>query len=309
MKVLVVIVTYNAEKYIYKCIEKLRNVSNISEIYVIDNNSTDKTIFILENIEFAKITIKKQSFNLGFGGANNLGFNYFIQGEFDFLLLLNQDVYFNPFYLFEDIKGDLEFYSKNVITPIHLNSQENDFDINFNKYLSAELKKRKCVVKKYNNRINLLIELNYSNAAFWLIPRQIVEKIGGFNPYFFHYGEDVNWAHRLNFHGFAFYCILNYNLVHDRLLFGNKGFFDSNNLERAAMLELLNINQSIIVSLLKVFLLLIFYIFKVKLFSPIKFLFNIITVLKVCNKLFLSSNSIRMSRIFEKEKNLTWLNK
>ena len=38
------------------------------------------------------------------------------------------------------------------------------------------------------------------NAACWLLPEKIIREIGGFNPMFFHYAEDINYLHRLHYH-------------------------------------------------------------------------------------------------------------
>ena len=42
-------------------------------------------------------------------------------------------------------------------------------------------------------KIKVIYELPFINAAAWLLTRKCLEKVGGFDPLFFHYGEDLNF--------------------------------------------------------------------------------------------------------------------
>ena len=67
----IIIVTYNGERWIRQCINSCLGYN----VIVIDNNSSDQTIKIIEN-EYPKVVLLKQENNLGFGKANNLGISY-----------------------------------------------------------------------------------------------------------------------------------------------------------------------------------------------------------------------------------------
>ena len=47
-----------------------------------------------------------------------------------------------------------------------------------------------------------IVEAAFVNAAFWFIPVSALKKVGGFSPLFFHYGEDVDYIHRMRFYGY-----------------------------------------------------------------------------------------------------------
>ncbi|MBE9526676.1 MAG: glycosyltransferase family 2 protein [Proteobacteria bacterium] len=90
-----IIVTYNSEKDIQRCIESIyMHVKNISqtEIIVVDNNSSDATLQILENIKykFDNLSVIQLEENIGFGRANNIGFQAV---NADFYVLLNADAW------------------------------------------------------------------------------------------------------------------------------------------------------------------------------------------------------------------------
>jgi len=73
MKISVVIPAYNEEKYIGKCLESIANqIEKPSEIIVVDNNCTDKTIEIAKS--FNNVTIVKEE-KQGMIFARNAGFD------------------------------------------------------------------------------------------------------------------------------------------------------------------------------------------------------------------------------------------
>lgn len=61
-----------------------------------------------------------------------------------------------------------------------------------------------------------IYEADFVNAAAWLISRHCIGKVGGFNPSFFHYGEDDNYVQRLKFHSFKLGVLPTANIFHDR---------------------------------------------------------------------------------------------
>jgi rhamnosyltransferase len=66
-----ILLTYNAEKYIEKQIEKILNQTLKIELLVIDSSSTDNTTQILDELNVKYFKIKKDSFN--HGTTRNLG--------------------------------------------------------------------------------------------------------------------------------------------------------------------------------------------------------------------------------------------
>ena len=45
-----------------------------------------------------------------------------------------------------------------------------------------------------------IVSVPFINAAFWMLPRRTLETVGGFSPLFYHYGEDIDYAHRVKYH-------------------------------------------------------------------------------------------------------------
>jgi glycosyltransferase involved in cell wall biosynthesis len=104
-KVLIFIVTYNAEKTIKKVLsripEEIRDSHNYkTEILIIDDSSRDNTF--LEAIDYKnrhglrnlKILLNPE--NLGYGGNQKVGYQYAIVNKFDIVVLLHGDGQYAP---------------------------------------------------------------------------------------------------------------------------------------------------------------------------------------------------------------------
>lgn len=186
-KVAIVIVTYNGEKWLDKCIKPLYDKENV-KIIVVDNGSKDFTNqTIINKYPEVELIISKE--NLGFGQANNKGFEYAIKNNFDYVFLLNQDASID----INNLTMLVNLYKKDnrigILSPVHFKTQ-NEIENIFKFYL----KDNKLNVEEVEK---LLIEkVKFVNAALWLISVENLKKIGGFNPLFFHYGEDVEFVNR-----------------------------------------------------------------------------------------------------------------
>ena len=91
MKLSLIIVTYNSYKYIQKCIQSiLDSIEPFDdyEIIIIDNNSKDGTIDIVNNFSNSKIKILKSNDNMGYSAAVNKAIEV---TSFEKVLVLNPD--------------------------------------------------------------------------------------------------------------------------------------------------------------------------------------------------------------------------
>lgn len=97
--VTVQIVTYNSESEIVQCLESIKQQSYpISNILVVDNQSTDDTVNCLKTCPFYQdITLAENKVNNGFAGGHNQAF---LQTDSDYVLVLNPDVELHPDYVY-----------------------------------------------------------------------------------------------------------------------------------------------------------------------------------------------------------------
>lgn len=231
MSIYTVIVTYNAMRWIDKCLRCVAAASQPSTIIVVDNCSTDGTA---EHIPAAypQVVWLPQKQNLGFGQGNNIAIEYAIGQGAEFILLLNQDAYVDKemLRLLVDASD-----GKNLFVPMMLNGDGSAIDEMF-----------ACAIG---------IGLRYSSAACWLLPASMIRQIGGFNPLFFHYSEDNNYADRLAFHGYKIIIVPRAIVCHDRKRHGNIEVYNKSKLYRDMLLPACDINRntfSVIIQYLRV---------------------------------------------------------
>ena len=207
----IIIVTYNAMQWLSKT---LSSIPDEFPVIVIDNNSSDKTLDFIKN-NYPQITVLPQSENLGFGKANNLGISYALKNGADYVFLLNQDAYLHP----KTIEKLLDVHKSNpqlgIISPLHLNGKGDNLDVGFLNAITNS------GIEHFNDnfkaqKLNSVYELPFVNAAAWLLPKQTLDIVGGFDPIFFHYGEDDNFCQRVLFHGFKIGVVTDAIINHDR---------------------------------------------------------------------------------------------
>jgi len=199
-KVFVIVVTYNGLKWIDKCLGSLRNSRIELQPVVIDNHSTDGTVEYIKT-NYPGVHLIENSENSGFGKANNIGLEYAIKNNCDYVFLLNQDAWIEP----DTISNLVEIHKRNpiygILSPLHLSGNKEELDYNFSIYISADRCPRfvsDLILKRAE--LQEVYTINFVNAALWLICRECLEVVGGFDPIFPHYGEDDDYIYRVHYH-------------------------------------------------------------------------------------------------------------
>jgi GT2 family glycosyltransferase len=219
MKIFAIIVTFNGEQYIERCINSIRTSNTHIEIIIVDNASTDNTLKIIDLLEVHNVINLKN--NLGFGKANNIGIKYAYEQGADYFLLLNQDAYLYPDTLEKLIDSNQIEPEYEIVCPIQLDNTEKKMDLIF----SVDIFPGICadiISDGFLNQLkNKIYPAKFVNAACWLMTKSCIEKIGGFSPIFYHYGEDNNYCHRMEYHGikmgiYPFALIIHHKKYPDR---------------------------------------------------------------------------------------------
>ena len=201
-----IIVTYNGMKWIGECLESVFRSTQKTQIIVIDNHSSDNTAQFI-SVNYSEIILIRSDKNLGFGMANNLAISKALEMGATHIFLMNQDTRVEPDTIQKLYDEVCSHDDIGIISPVHLTWKGDQLDFRFRTYIWS--------AKKEERNVNF-IPLFFVNAAFWLAPANVFRKVGGFDPLFYHYGEDIDWINRCRYHGFKVGYCPNAIAYHDR---------------------------------------------------------------------------------------------
>lgn len=242
-KFFIIIITYNGIKWVPKCLKRTRPYP----VIIVDNNSTDGTLEFIKN-NYPEIKLFGQKKNLGFGQANNIGISYALEQGAKHFFLLNQDAYLEPGCIERLIKAQIRSPEYGILSPLQLNGQGDRLDQRFTYYLNYQANPDFFSDYALNKPKKEIYDVPFMNAAGWLLSKTCVEKVGGFDPIFFHYGEDDNYCQRVHYYGFNIGVCPEAILLHDRedrfepeISFGEKKYFES--MEKHSKLKYADINK------------------------------------------------------------------
>jgi len=211
----IVIVNWNSGSQLKECIDSIQKADksqcSLEKIIVVDNASSDNSIALLsQNVQNLKIIQNDE--NLGFGKACNQGA---FESKSEFILFLNPDmlVYETTFLnLFEYIKMNAK--AEEAIYGVQLLDEEKNIQkscarfptlwsftvrsLGLNKLNSKVFKSYTMEDWKHENTQNV----NQVIGAFFMVKREIFEKLNGFDERYFVYYEELDFSKRVHALGY-----------------------------------------------------------------------------------------------------------
>lgn len=193
MKIAVIIVSYNFERWIDRCLGSLLVSERTADVIIVDNCSQDHTVQRIQK-DYPEVRLIQNKTNLGFGRANNIGMQIALKEGYNYIFLLNQDAWIDANTIGTLVDLGEKHPDFGIISPVHLTGKGDQLDFGFADYTHLKSKEESIRTD--------FTEIPFINAAFWMIPTRILRLTGGFSPLFYHYGEDVDFVNRLHYHGF-----------------------------------------------------------------------------------------------------------
>ena len=227
----IIIVTYNHEKEIIKCLKSLFTSlsSSRSQVIIVDNSSSDQTVANAQTLQHRfeplhEFLIIKNSFNEGFTHAVNQGL---IKSNGDYILNLNPDTELTPG-IFPVLKKSLTINrNSGVVSPQFLNT---------NKTIQPSCRRFPRHRDLFYNSMGLNIlfpkskEFNYwkmgdfnfetqqkveqPQGAFLLTHRTALEQVGLLDESFPMFFSDVDWCRRFINKGWDILFIPEVKIIH-----------------------------------------------------------------------------------------------
>ncbi|WP_345990455.1 glycosyltransferase family 2 protein [Chryseobacterium sp. Chry.R1] len=218
----IIIVNYNVTQLLRNCLLSIKKyVKEVPyEVIIIDNASTDTSWRNLIE-EFPGFHFIASESNDGFSKANNTAIKRAVG---DYVLILNPDTELEGCYMDEildfadaqpdfgclgvrmhDSKGAFLPESKRSV-PDMFNSFEKLF-VNFKNNNSKSY---------YRNDIdeNAIDKVEVITGAFFLVKREVYERVGGLDEAYFMYGEDIDLCYTLLRNGFTNYYYGKASILH-----------------------------------------------------------------------------------------------
>lgn len=206
MDLSVIVLTWNSERYIEKCIGSLVGSLNETdldyEILVMDNGSTDRTVSLLEGVGMSeRIFIQALSTNLGTTVPRNLALK---KARGEFLCIMDSDVEVTSG-LFPELRALLRgdervglavpriYYPNGLVQkscdrfPTLLHKVNRFF----------RLRAMEASEAQRLEGLDRSVPVDYAISAFWFFPRRILAEVGFLDEKIFYSPEDVDYCLRV----------------------------------------------------------------------------------------------------------------
>ena len=231
MKLSIIIVSYNVKHFLRQCLESIY-ASDIdheeTEIFVVDNASPDHTPqYIAHHFpkkSHPRLQIISNSRNVGFGRANNQALK---RAKGEYVLFLNPDTLLHG----QTLRRCMEYADRHpgiggIGTKMLRDNGAFAFEsrrslptpwVAFCKMfgLSTLFPQSRLFGKYYLRYLDetQATPIDVISGAFFMVRREALDRVGGFDEEFFMYGEDIDLSYRLQMAGFENYY-LPYPILH-----------------------------------------------------------------------------------------------
>jgi GT2 family glycosyltransferase len=225
MELSIICVNWNSVDYLRECIASIYEFTQgVSfEVIVVDNASPQGGAEILKN-QFPGIILINSEKNLGFAGANNLGFKH---STGSYLLFLNPDT---------------KLMAPSIVVMLECIKSLPDAGIVGCKLLNTDLSVQLSSIQKFPTILNQLLDVEYLqwrwpscplwdlsplltndvrrvkvdviSGACMLLPREVFKQVGMFSEDYFMYAEDIDLNYKVKRAGFSNYYIGDAAIVH-----------------------------------------------------------------------------------------------
>lgn len=204
-RIAIILLNWNAYFHSRNCIHSLSKVNSLTfDVILVDNASTDDSILKLKE-EFPHIQFIQATQNLGFTGGNNVGLKKALESNYEYVMLLNNDVFVDSNYLYHLINY-FDFHSEvGAVQPLIYNHPDR-FKIwngggEFNR-ISGRTDSSKSNLSNDEPH-----EIDWISGCAFMIRTSVLNQVGLFNEKYFAYYEDVDLSFRIREAGYKLMLI------------------------------------------------------------------------------------------------------
>ena len=222
----IIIVSWNVADHLRRCLLSIKKFALVShEVIIVDNNSSDNSQEMVKN-DFPEYLLIANQKNVGFAAANNQALS---RAEGKWLLVLNPDTV-----LFKETIQNCLLYLKNNLPVGVLGCKilNPDLSVQPSCRRLPDLLSQALILLKIHNfypslkpiRKYLMKDFNYQETrevdqvmgAFLMTKREVIEKVGFFDPNFFVWFEEVDFCKRVKQIGYKVMFFHKAKIIHQK---------------------------------------------------------------------------------------------
>lgn len=223
-KVGIIVLNWNNKKDLIETIQSINQQKNINkELIIVDNFSNDDSWeYICKNYSNNKLIRAEK--NLGYAGGNNLGIEYAIKNEADYIILANNDIIIENKNLIAKLLQDfveLENINVGILgTKVNYFAEKDiSHNIGFTEYSKHEPKRYFNEYKKKYSSVEMANNYKLVDAVsgcFMIVKSDVFKRIGALDERFFMYAEDTDFCLRAWENGYS--CIVSKSdVIHHKI--------------------------------------------------------------------------------------------
>lgn len=219
----IVILNYNDYETTSTFLKKIKNFKILDYIIVVDNKSTDNSYQLLKSFEDKKIKVILSEENRGYASGNNLGIKYLVDNmDVDNIIISNPDISLKESDIVTLI-SDLNLDYVSCVAPIIKENESIIKGFKLPTFLSEVIsnipiiRRLEFKILSYNskNYKEDLTNVDVVKGCFFVIKKDVFEKIGYFDDNTFLYYEEIIMAHKLKELGYNTYVDNRVEISHD----------------------------------------------------------------------------------------------
>ena len=198
--VYIIILNWNGKEDTLKCLQSLSCIDYQNyHIVLVDNGSHDGLVGFLEQDENFKLTVLKNTDNVGFAEGCNIGIRFALSKRCDYVLLLNNDTIVNVSFLLKLVNVGEKHSDIGMLSPVIYYDKPSDrvwfynagidWQNGFAYHDESDVSELMSSPKDFH-------ESEYLPGCALLVKRPVIEELGLLDSRFFAYYEDVDWSLR-----------------------------------------------------------------------------------------------------------------
>ncbi|MBN1183767.1 MAG: glycosyltransferase family 2 protein [Bacteroidales bacterium] len=202
--VYIILVNWNRPQDTLECVRSI-NKSNYLDykIIVVDNGSSDNSIRLIED-EGGDLVLLQSKENLGFTGGNNLGIEYALEQNADYIFLLNNDTIVAADGILKMLEVMNSDSNIGIVSPKILFYDRPDIiwfgGATFNEYFI--IGRMNGYGSKDDSLYNKQDDIPFASGCAMLIRRKVIENTGVLCNDFFAVMEDIEFSLRVRNNGY-----------------------------------------------------------------------------------------------------------